>query len=153
MSADVKRHLSIQHALSNCLAKGDILNQSILEQDICCNSNKAESFSELYNRIQSPDISPFNRLRLCCLFAVCYSDDKSLVNYLKSEMKKMNCDTEDFVVLDNLLKYSKSAMCKNVDRSFFSLAKTAIEQTIKDTVAYMRYRSRLSETIDMLLNG
>lgn len=80
------------------------------------------------------NLPEIEKIKLCLLFALKYSDDSERVNGLKSTMKKKNITTEH---LEKVLNFVKSEMRKTEDffskgSKFFKKAASGIVTKLKD---------------------
>ena len=86
-----------------------------IQQDISTENKKTDQFSTIIEVLGDSKLDETEKIKLCLLFALKYSDDSDRVNGLKSTMRKKNISTEH---LDKILNFVKSETRKTDD--FFS---------------------------------
>lgn len=117
-SGNASKHVDLITELTKDINSRQLLNISMLEQDIATKDNKTECYEQLVIYLRDPQIKLYDKLRLFLIFALRYEGD-SRVSDLKKEVRKVqqdqnyaydpnyelpNVDCED--LLDQLLDYA-----------------------------------------------
>ncbi|KAK1835193.1 Sec1-like protein [Podospora conica] len=73
LSGNVSKHVTLVSELSRRVGAENLLEVSELEQSIACNDNHAADLKTIQNLIQSPAVTPDNKVGLVALYALRYS--------------------------------------------------------------------------------
>ena len=62
--------------LSRIVQQRELMTIGELEQQIACHSDESGSYKAVVEQLQRPEIYPQDKLRLCCLYILRFSDAK-----------------------------------------------------------------------------
>jgi len=106
MSGNVSKHVTLVSDMSEKIAKRDLLEISVLEQEMACYDDHKTHYPKLINLLQSPKTKDFDCLRLGLLYVLRYEKDKGNA---KEEVRRLlqakGVSPEKLNLLDNITKY------------------------------------------------
>ncbi|KAK3906348.1 Sec1-like protein [Staphylotrichum tortipilum] len=77
LSGNVSKHVTLVSELSRRVGANNLLEVSELEQSIACNDNHATDVRNIQKQIQSPSVTPENKVSLVALYALRYAKHPS----------------------------------------------------------------------------
>ncbi|KAK0621307.1 Sec1-like protein [Bombardia bombarda] len=77
LSGNVSKHVTLVSELSRRVAAEGLLEVSEVEQSIACNDNHAADLKNVQRLIQSPSVTPDNKIALVALYALRYEKNPS----------------------------------------------------------------------------
>ena len=102
---DLNKHSEVFKYLNTYIQANDIYKLSGIQQDISTENKKAEQFNTVIEVIQDSKVTDEEKIKLCLLLVLKYSDDKERVNGLLQSMKKRSLNTDH---VEKVLSNSKS---------------------------------------------
>ncbi|KAF8819828.1 Sec1 family protein [Cardiosporidium cionae] len=156
LSGNVSKHVTTLHTLSTIVSDHNLLDISLLEQELACHENMSEHYKTILEKIKAPNTPKFEQLRLVLLYALRYEGDKS-VELLQQKLEQTGISTSQVKLIDALIKYAgannrTSDLFQN--KNLLALAKSTIQRSFKGTSnVFTQHRSLLANNIETLAKG
>jgi vacuolar protein sorting-associated protein 45 len=131
---ELRKHSDIFKFLNKELEERDLFKLSGIQQDISTENKKTDHFATVIETLSDKSLAEDEKIKLCLLFALKYSDDKDRINGMKSTMRKKSIQTQH---VDKVLNMARSESRKTDDffskgSKFFKKAASGIVTKLKD---------------------
>lgn len=153
--AEIKKHAEIFKIINEEIQDKNMYELSGLQQDIAVESDKGEQFEAVLEMINNSTITDNDKIKLCMLYCIKYSNDDARINGLKNVMRQRSLMTDH---IDKILSFCKNENRKTDDfftkgSKFFATATTSIMSKLKSDNPnyYERHKPKCVEFVDLLL--
>ncbi|XP_055388398.1 vacuolar protein sorting-associated protein 45-like [Condylostylus longicornis] len=156
LSGNVSKHVALVHEISRLVEMNALLDVSLLEQQLVCSDNRTEHLKSLLDRVRSPTIPKFEKLRLVLLYALHYENDPYLPN-LKDELRKSGIDDSQVEIVDALLSHAGSSSRGSElfqKKDLLQIARNVVQRGFKSAPnAYAQHVPFLATLVESLIKG
>lgn len=104
-SANVAKHVAISSELSRLVELTNLFDVSALEQSLACSDEHSTQLREITEKLESPDLTSADKLRLAILYALRYETSGNL-GRLKEMMAEGGCSPSQVHMIDQVLQYA-----------------------------------------------
>ena len=151
--SELDKHTKITQRLSNLIDSRALMDLSELQQDISVENDKGEQMDRVINMLTNPKIIETDKIKLCMLYCIKYSDDNDRVQGIKNYMKKKGLKVDH---VEKVLNYCRVEERRTGD--FFSKGSNFIMQafsklTKENPNFFERHKPKCVELVEQLLRG
>ncbi len=159
LSGNVSKHVGVVHELSRLVQESGLLEISKIEQDLACTENRQDHFTQVLQKMRSPEVNNMERLRLVLLFALRYENETESIEALKAELRSNNIEQSQVDLVELLLRYG-GQQARGGDlfgnKSMWNLGLNKLQKGLNfrgiENV-YTQHTSLLKQTLDSLIKG
>lgn len=156
LSGNVSKHVAIVHELSKLVEVNQLLDVSLLEQQLALSQNKTEHLKSVLDRLRSPTVPRFEKLRLVLLYALRYENDSYILN-LKDELRKSGIEEAQVEIVDALLNHAGTKRRGSElfqQKNLLQMAKNVVQRSFKGVPnVYTQHTSHVTSVVEALLKG
>uniref|UniRef100_A0A7S4LBG7 Uncharacterized protein n=1 Tax=Eutreptiella gymnastica TaxID=73025 RepID=A0A7S4LBG7_9EUGL len=135
MSGNVSKHVNLVGEMSERINERDLLNVSVLEQEMACYDEHSKHYEKLVVLLQNPKTKGMDCLRLVLLYALRYEGNKAnALPELKKMLQAKGVPPEKVLLVDTIIKYggTKERQSALFQREGITRVMTNIARGFKD---------------------
>lgn len=153
--SEVKKHADIFKRITSEIEIKNLYELSGLQQDISVSNDKGEQFEAVLEMLNHSKITDNDKIKLCMLYCLKYSNDENRINGLKNVMRKRGLMIDH---IEKVLNFCKIESRKTDDfftkgSKFFKTATSNLMSKLKSDHPnyYERHKPKCVEIVDLLL--